>query len=112
MSYFNYVADYFWDGNPNTKDIEVICACNVTYAKIKISSTFWGNELRADVNNSISCSKTCGNPWPIPAPTGYSCSDPVPTSSNKGLATCEMAPLTNTKRYQVVLNTINVLDLG
>lgn len=102
MSLWNYYAANFWESKPNVDNIEFACACNVTYVKVKTSDNRWGNEIRADYNSSLPCSKTCGNPWPVPDPVGYSCSDPVPTSDNKNLDTCSMAPLTTVDRPWVV----------
>ena len=79
-------------------NIEYQSACNVTYVKIKLSDNIYGNELRADYNGTLSCSKTCGNPWPVPDPVGYKCSDPFPTSDNKNFTTCSMATLTTLDR--------------
>jgi hypothetical protein len=95
LTYFDNLKEYQWKAN--TLDITVKCACNVTYAKLRVFGAY-GNELRATKNNTITCSQTCGNPWPAPAPNGYTCATQNPTSNNKNLTTCTMTPLQTAKR--------------
>jgi hypothetical protein len=64
----------------------VQCRCDTTYVKINFKHK-WGVEIRANANASMPCSSTCGNPWPIPAPQGYSCSQNL-VSSTKNVTTC------------------------
>ena len=82
----------------NTKDITVVCACNVTYVKMRISGPI-GNELRP-ASKAATCSDTCGNPWPIPEPKGFSCSAPRVVTDYKNITTCPSVPLRTDQRFK------------
>jgi hypothetical protein len=98
FTYWNVYGDNDqW--SQNTKDISVQCACGVTYAKIIVSGEL-GTEIRATSAPDRACNTTCGNPWPIPAPTGYSCSDNRVVTNTKNVNTCPGKPLRTTPRYQ------------
>lgn len=97
-----------WPGNPNlptwtriNTNIEAECHCDVTYVKIRVFGRF-GTELRANANNSITCDSTCGNPWPAPAPVGYTCG--TITSNDKNITTCN-----NMKQLQTAARQLNIV---
>jgi hypothetical protein len=60
-----------------SSDYQLECHCGVTYVKFMVRGL--GVEVRPNVNASLTCDNTCGNPWPAPAPTGYSCSQNLVT---------------------------------
>lgn len=78
----NWVRDY--------NNITSECRCNVTYVRIWVWNPFDGVELRANRNASVTCpTSSCGTPYPIPSPQGYSCDQNL-QSNNKNTTTCTM----------------------
>ena len=97
FQYSTYANDYV-TLTPTPGGITSWIACNTTYVKMFITGPE-GNQLIAKYNASLpDSSTTCGTPWPIPEPTGYSCSDARVVTNNKNYDTCSSKPLRTTAR--------------
>jgi len=68
---------------PRPEFVKSQCHCNTTYVQVWVPAPVnatdpGGNcevQLFFDSNENTTCDNQCGNPWPIPAPTGYACGE-------------------------------------